>query len=233
MGATPNIGFAGHVNEADTGLVYMQQRYYDPIAGRMMSIDPVSTDADTGSVFNRYNYANNSPYKFVDPDGRLPILIPVLIFVAKEVAGEAFERATGIPAPTVKNATKAVAKMAVKAASKTSTKAAKTYQTYTKKHEKTGEVYNGRTSGTGTPAENVAKRDGPDHHINQKGGFGPATLDKSSSNPDAIRGREQLNIEASGGPKRSGGSSGNEINGISDTNPKRDQYIKAAQEEFK
>jgi hypothetical protein len=35
-----------------------------------LSIDPVTTDADTGASFNRYNYANNSPYKYVDPDGR-------------------------------------------------------------------------------------------------------------------------------------------------------------------
>jgi hypothetical protein len=27
----------------------MQQRYYDPIAGRFLSMDPISTDADTGA----------------------------------------------------------------------------------------------------------------------------------------------------------------------------------------
>ncbi|MDB5959823.1 MAG: repeat-associated core domain protein [Massilia sp.] len=69
-GVMPTIGFTGHVNDADTGLVYMQQRYYDPEAGRFLSVDPVTTDASTGSSFNRYAYANNSPYKYVDPDGR-------------------------------------------------------------------------------------------------------------------------------------------------------------------
>jgi uncharacterized protein RhaS with RHS repeats len=48
----------------------MQQRYYDPVAGRFLSVDPVTTDAATGSSFNRYNYANNNPYKYTDPDGR-------------------------------------------------------------------------------------------------------------------------------------------------------------------
>jgi RHS repeat-associated protein len=66
----PTIGFTGHVNDANTGLVYMQQRYYDPIAGRFLSTDPVLTDANTGASFNRYVYANNSPYKYIDPDGR-------------------------------------------------------------------------------------------------------------------------------------------------------------------
>ena len=69
-GASPTIGFTGHVNDAETGLTYMQQRYYDPIAGRFLSIDPVTTEEDTGGNFNRYNYANNNPYRYVDPDGR-------------------------------------------------------------------------------------------------------------------------------------------------------------------
>ena len=38
--------------------------------GRLLSIDPVTTDANSGGGFNRYAYAANSPYKYVDPDGR-------------------------------------------------------------------------------------------------------------------------------------------------------------------
>jgi RHS repeat-associated protein len=71
------------VNDADTGLVYMQQRYYDPIAGRFLSQDPVTTDADTGSAFNRYAYAQNNPYRYTDPDGRIAELaVPVAIIGA-------------------------------------------------------------------------------------------------------------------------------------------------------
>lgn len=66
------IGFTGHVNDPDTGLVYMQQRYYDPIAGRFLSVDPVATNSNTARSFNRYAYANNNPFAFVDPDGRDP-----------------------------------------------------------------------------------------------------------------------------------------------------------------
>jgi RHS repeat-associated protein len=77
-GATPTIGFTGHVNDADTGLVYMQQRYYDPVAGRFLSIDPVTTDANTGGSFNRYAYGNNSPYNYIDPDGRNGVAIGII-----------------------------------------------------------------------------------------------------------------------------------------------------------
>ena len=69
-GATAdNIGFTGHANDSDTGLVYMQQRYYDPIAGRFLSVDPVMPDTSTGNAFNRFAYARNNPYRYVDPTG--------------------------------------------------------------------------------------------------------------------------------------------------------------------
>jgi RHS repeat-associated protein len=64
------IGFTGHVNDADTDLVYMQQRYYDPTAGRFLSVDPVVTDANTGKGFGLYTYVDNNPYSKIDPDGR-------------------------------------------------------------------------------------------------------------------------------------------------------------------
>ncbi|HJU38362.1 MAG TPA: RHS repeat-associated core domain-containing protein, partial [Tahibacter sp.] len=68
-GPTPQStpGFTGHVADAETGLSYMQARYYDPYAGRFLAVDPVAADA---ASFNRYWYANSNPYKNIDPDGR-------------------------------------------------------------------------------------------------------------------------------------------------------------------
>ena len=63
-------GFAGHVTDTATNLTYMQQRYYDPVAMRFISVDPVDVSAMNGSNFNRYWYGNNNPYRFTDPDGR-------------------------------------------------------------------------------------------------------------------------------------------------------------------
>ncbi|HET7931094.1 MAG TPA: RHS repeat-associated core domain-containing protein [Rhodanobacteraceae bacterium] len=63
-------GYTGHVQDSLTGITYMQQRYYDPVARRFLSVDPITANADTGGNFNRYWYANDNPYKYIDPDGR-------------------------------------------------------------------------------------------------------------------------------------------------------------------
>ena len=62
-----NVGYTGHQWDNDSGLNYMQARYYDPILARFMSNDPIGF-RDIHS-FNRYAYANNNPYKFTDPFG--------------------------------------------------------------------------------------------------------------------------------------------------------------------
>src|SRR5690606_35139837 len=63
-------GYTGHVEDAATGLVYMQQRYYDSMLGIFLSVDPVTAYSSPVAMFNRYRYANSNPYRFKDPDGR-------------------------------------------------------------------------------------------------------------------------------------------------------------------
>lgn len=90
-----SIGFTGHVNDPDTGLVYMQQRYYDPTAGRFLSVDPVVTNWDSGSSFNRYVYAQNNPYRYTDPDGRSARAMQLVGTAAYRVASELGAAALG------------------------------------------------------------------------------------------------------------------------------------------
>lgn len=63
-------GYTGHVEDAATGLTYMQARYYDPVIGRFLSIDPVGFSPGRPDMFNRYAYAANDPVNMWDPDGR-------------------------------------------------------------------------------------------------------------------------------------------------------------------
>lgn len=48
----------------------LSARWYDPVVGRFMAIDPVGFEEANPQSFNRFTYANNNPYKYVDPDGR-------------------------------------------------------------------------------------------------------------------------------------------------------------------
>lgn len=65
-----DIGYTGHRDDDTTGLTYMGARYYDPIAGRFMGVDPAGFSEDNIFSFNRYAYGNNNPYKYIDPNGK-------------------------------------------------------------------------------------------------------------------------------------------------------------------
>ena len=70
--ASNDVWFTSRRQDAETGFVYMGARYYDPVAGRFNSVDPVAFDEGNVQSHNRYAYANNNPYRYVDPDGRTP-----------------------------------------------------------------------------------------------------------------------------------------------------------------
>ncbi len=53
----------------------MGARYYDPVIARFTGVDPIGFDPENVHSFNRYAYANNNPYKFVDRDGKSAILV--------------------------------------------------------------------------------------------------------------------------------------------------------------
>ena len=67
--------------------------------------------------------------------------------------------------------------------------------------------------------------------MNSKG-YDPAVLDKTSSDYNAIRGREQMLIDKNGYARSVGGTSGNAINGIGKNNKKKSIYIEAAKKIF-
>jgi RHS repeat-associated protein len=61
--------YTGHPHDDALGLTYMRARYYDPVIGRFMSVDPLAFSEADPQTFNRYSYANNNPYKYFDPNG--------------------------------------------------------------------------------------------------------------------------------------------------------------------
>src|SRR5574344_1516443 len=75
--------FTGKELDEETGLYYYGARYLDPMYSRWLSTDPALSDYASGSKagggiynshnFNLYNYANNNPIRYTDPDGRVSI----------------------------------------------------------------------------------------------------------------------------------------------------------------
>ena len=64
-------GYTGHINDPDSGLVYMQARYYDPVVGRFVAVDPAVSEPGDVLSASRYAYANSNPVKYVDPTGKV------------------------------------------------------------------------------------------------------------------------------------------------------------------
>jgi RHS repeat-associated protein len=82
--------FAGKQADSETGLSYFGARYYDPVVGRFMSIDPVTFKERNLHSFNRYAYGNNNAYKYVDPDGRYAVHAGRLVFSIAYAAATRF-----------------------------------------------------------------------------------------------------------------------------------------------
>jgi RHS repeat-associated protein len=56
-------GFTGKENDADTGLIYFGARFYDPEAGRFITLDPIKAGS------NWFEYCRDNPINLIDPMG--------------------------------------------------------------------------------------------------------------------------------------------------------------------
>jgi RHS repeat-associated protein len=66
-GVTTPLGYAGGYTDAESGLIYLDHRYYDPATAQFVSVDPAV--AMTGAP---YYYANDDPVNGSDPTGLRP-----------------------------------------------------------------------------------------------------------------------------------------------------------------
>jgi RHS repeat-associated protein len=64
-----HVGFTGHEEDAETGLVNMRGRMYDPKQRRFLTADPFVGEPFFGQALNRYAYVSNNPLRYVDPTG--------------------------------------------------------------------------------------------------------------------------------------------------------------------
>jgi len=64
-------GWLNQIADADTGLTYLNARYYDPALGRFLSPDPLMNPGDPRTL-DPYRYADNNPVVYMDATGLNP-----------------------------------------------------------------------------------------------------------------------------------------------------------------
>jgi RHS repeat-associated protein len=64
------FGFTGEQRDAESGLIYLRARFYDPKTGRFLTRDPVRGSVTRPASQHSYVYANNNPLRWSDPSGR-------------------------------------------------------------------------------------------------------------------------------------------------------------------
>ncbi|MEO0461383.1 MAG: RHS repeat-associated core domain-containing protein [Myxococcota bacterium] len=79
------IRFPGQYEDAETGLHYNWNRFYNPTTGRYLTEDALVSEVP-GFGESVYGYARNNPALYTDPDGRCPICIAAGIIVAESIA---------------------------------------------------------------------------------------------------------------------------------------------------
>jgi RHS repeat-associated protein len=69
-GTTANVYlYQGEALDAETGLYYLRARYYDPVAGRFLTVDPLAAQGE-----HPYEYAGADPVNGHDPTGQQDII---------------------------------------------------------------------------------------------------------------------------------------------------------------
>jgi RHS repeat-associated protein len=70
-GTTPNnYLYRGEQYDPDLGLYYLRARYYNPMTGRFVSMDPENGIVTDPRTLHKYLYANGDPINRIDPTGR-------------------------------------------------------------------------------------------------------------------------------------------------------------------
>ena len=93
LGSANPLRYRGYIYDTETGLYYLQSRYYNPTWGRFINSDVVmGINSDIGT-YNLFSYCGNNPVNRYDNGGKswftclfLYLLIPPLLYVGNACA---------------------------------------------------------------------------------------------------------------------------------------------------
>jgi len=110
-----NIKYAGYFYDAETGLYYLNARFYDPKTARFIQQDSYSGNILDPLSLNLYTYGHNNPISYYDPTGRSikSVLKKAVNKVKKAV--DTVKAVVTVAKPVVKQTVKTTATVAVTA----------------------------------------------------------------------------------------------------------------------
>ena len=75
---TNSYMFCGYMYDEETGMYYLNSRYYDPVVARFMSADTYLGQQTDPLSLNLYTYCYNEPLMYSDPSGHtsVPVTLP-------------------------------------------------------------------------------------------------------------------------------------------------------------
>ena len=80
--------YRGYYYDTETGLYFLQTRYYDPEVGRFLNRDSVQyADPQTFGGLDLYAYCLNNPVEYVDPDGTFILSVFLICLSVGAIAG--------------------------------------------------------------------------------------------------------------------------------------------------
>lgn len=81
------VGFTGHEDDVELGLVNMKGRMYDPRIGRFLTPDPMVSQPLRSQRWNPYSYVSNRPLSAIDPSGFEDMNMPLVDVIWGYIGG--------------------------------------------------------------------------------------------------------------------------------------------------
>ena len=74
LGAANPLRYRGYVYDSETGLYYLNSRYYNPVWGRFINADGYASTGQGFTGDNMFAYCNDNPVNYKDSEGTEPEL---------------------------------------------------------------------------------------------------------------------------------------------------------------
>jgi len=86
LGTHNPLRYRGYVCDSETGLYYLQSRYYNPEIGRFINADALVATGQGLLGNNMFAYCNNNPVNYLDSTGQEPVTITITVTACAVIA---------------------------------------------------------------------------------------------------------------------------------------------------